>query len=223
MRPPWLRVLDGASLLAFALLSSAAALRLGPLPGAAHAPWILVGALAGVAAADLATGFVHWLGDRCFDADTPWIGRAVIQPFREHHVDPLGITRHGFVEVTGNNALALLPVVALGAWLAPAFGTSGLASGGLGALGTLALAALFSNPIHRWAHLPRVPAPLAWLQRYHLLLPPRHHARHHRGAHATHFCVVTGWMNPLVDRLGLFRALEPRRRHEHREAGVGRV
>lgn len=161
--------------------------------------WVGPGAIAGIAAADLATGIVHRIGDRCFHESTPWIGRTLIQPFREHHDDPTAITRHGFLEVTGNNALLLLPVLAWMGWLAPAFGGSAAASFTLPFLTAFVAAAFLSNPIHRCAHLARVPAPIAWLQRCRLLLSPEHHARHHQGGHQTHFCVVTGWMDPLID------------------------
>ncbi|MCP5058877.1 MAG: hypothetical protein GY937_19420 [bacterium] len=204
MRSRRLVIFDAISLTAFALASGWVATRLGS-PSAGAIGWIAFGAVAGIAAADLATGVVHWIGDRCFEESTPWIGGMLIQPFREHHEDPAAITRHGVLEVTGNNALLLLPVLALMVWFAPTFGGSAGASFGLAFLGAFATAGLLSNPIHRWSHLARVPAPLSWLQRHRLLLSPAHHALHHRGGHQTHFCVVTGWMNPLIDGLGRFR------------------
>ena len=59
------------------------------------------------AAADWLSGLAHWFCDTFFDEDTPVIGAALIQPFRgEHHRDPLAMTRHGFLELNGNNCLA---------------------------------------------------------------------------------------------------------------------
>ncbi|MBW2240741.1 MAG: hypothetical protein JRH01_02045 [Deltaproteobacteria bacterium] len=208
MRTRGLVIFDAVSVTAFALVSVWVATRLGA-PSEGSIGWIGLGALAGLAAADLATGAIHWIGDRCFRVSTPWIGRVLIQPFREHHGDPAAITRHGFLEVTGNNALLLLPVLALMAWFAPVFGHTAGASFGLAFLGAFAAAAVLSNPIHRWAHMRRVPASVAFLQRHRILLSPAHHARHHQGAHRTHFCVVTGWMNPLIDGLGRFRKRKP--------------
>lgn len=209
----------------FAGLALFSLARLGSMPAPQEFPLLVAAGGLGLLAADLGTGLVHWLGDRCFREETPWIGRVLIQPFREHHVDPLALTRHSFLEVTGNNALLLLPVMACVAWWAPAFGREALASSLVMFLWCGAWLAFASNPIHRWAHLPRVPAPVAWLQHTNILLSPAHHARHHRGAHDSHYCVATGWMNPIADRLGLFRALDRLRAKPEKavEVGLGRL
>jgi hypothetical protein len=46
------------------------------------------------------------------------------------------------------------------------------------------------------------------LQKAGFLITPKEHARHHSGGHDDHYCVVTGWMNPLLDRTGFWRGLE---------------
>ncbi|EQA44581.1 kua-ubiquitin conjugating enzyme hybrid localization domain protein [Leptospira broomii serovar Hurstbridge str. 5399] len=58
---------------------------------------------------DFISGFVHFLGDSFGNERTPYIGKVFIFPFREHHADPKGITRHDFVETNGNNCLVSLP------------------------------------------------------------------------------------------------------------------
>ncbi len=183
----------------------------------------------GVLAADFATGLVHWFGDRCGAPHTPLIGPTLIQPFREHHTDPAAITHHGSLEVMGNNALALLPILAWAALRASDFAGSALARFEVTFLLAFAALGLASNAIHRWAHMEEVARPVAWLQAHGWILSPTRHALHHQGEHDRGYCVATGWMNPLLDQLGLFRALDrlvrgsrtgwPRRR----EAGVGRL
>ncbi|EMO25210.1 kua-ubiquitin conjugating enzyme hybrid localization domain protein, partial [Leptospira interrogans serovar Bataviae str. HAI135] len=44
--------------------------------------------------ADFLSGLVHFLGDSVGSENTPIFGPAFIFPFRDHHVDPKGITRH---------------------------------------------------------------------------------------------------------------------------------
>lgn len=207
-RPRRLVALDALSLALFAASAAWVLARLGATPPLAWWPPLALAALAGVCAADLASGAAHWLFDRCFDESTPGIGPAFVRPFREHHRDPTAIVRHGFLEVSGNNALALSPGIWLCAPLAPGFGLDPVASAWLG-FGLAAIAAGFvSNQIHRWAHARSVPRAVRWLQRRRWILSPEAHARHHRGAHDRAYCVATGWMNPLADGLGLFRALE---------------
>jgi ubiquitin-conjugating enzyme E2 variant len=135
------------------------------------------------------------------------LGPLLIEPFRDHHRDPLGITRHGFVELSGNSALATLPVAGTLLWWGPPEEdvVSPFVHAGVTAL---AMALFATNLFHRWAHMPRPPAAAAWLQRSRLVLPPSVHAVHHRAAHDCSYCVTSGWLNPLLDRIGFFSRVE---------------
>jgi ubiquitin-conjugating enzyme E2 variant len=120
----------------------------------------------------------------------------------------MAITRHGFLEVSGNNALALCPVLWLGAGLAPGFGAGLVETLWLGFVLAAVAGAFVTNSIHRWAHAVEAPRFVRWLQRRGVILTPDHHALHHQGAHDRAYCVTTGWMNPLLDGLGVFRSVE---------------
>ncbi len=171
-------------------------------------------------AADVATGCVHWFCDTFFRDETPLLGSLVIRPFREHHRDPLAITRHGFLERNGNNALIGVPAAAgLLALTGPA--AEEPAAAVLLAFGlAVTLAGVATNQIHCWAHAPRVPRAVVWLQRCRLILPPAHHARHHGPAHRGAYCVTSGWMDPLLDGARVFEGLERGVRSLRRAAGV---
>lgn len=153
--------------------------------------WSLpVAAVAGWALADLASGLVHWAGDR--------LG---IRPFREHHDDPRAMTRHDFVETNGASCIGCLPLLAA----APVLSLHPL----LHALVLFtAIGALLSNQCHKWAHMAGagVPRTVRLLQRLRLILPPEAHRRHHAPPHDRHFCTASGWLNrPLDLLLGLTR------------------
>jgi len=75
-------------------------------------------------------------------------------------------------------------------------------------LTSLACGLVLTNQVHKWAHLPRVPQPVVWLQRAGLILSPQRHARHHASPDGRAFCVTTGWLNPVIDRAGIFTGLE---------------
>ena len=202
-------MLEGGALVVFAGLVGGLAARLvGAVTVGHEALALAIGLLAGYAVADLFTGLAHWFGDSFFEEDSPVVGPVLIQPFREHHRDPLAMTRHGLLELTGNSALILSPVLAVAWWWMPARpGWAPMLAGA--ALIGFALAALLTNLFHRWAHAaPRVPGPIARLQAWGLILPPGHHARHHQPPHLIGYCVTTGWANRWADATGFFRALE---------------
>jgi ubiquitin-conjugating enzyme E2 variant len=54
---------------------------------------------------------------------------------------------------------------------------------------------------HRWAHLPsvRVPRTVKALQNVGLLLDANTHRLHHRGKYDINFCIMNGWLNPLLN------------------------
>jgi ubiquitin-conjugating enzyme E2 variant len=176
------------------------------VPHAAASPLLFAGAcVAGWLAADLVTGFFHWLADRFGSPSTPVVGPALVRAFREHHADPRAITRRDFVETNGTNCAVSLPGL-LAALALPASGDAWLGAGAF--LGSLACACAATNQLHQWAHAERPPAAVRALQRLRVCLPPEHHARHHVPPHSTHYCVTSGWLNAPLDALGVFAALE---------------
>ncbi len=161
----------------------------------------------GVLCADFATGAVHWFCDRFFDETTPVLGQALIRPFREHHVDPQGMVRHGLLELHGNSAIPVIAV--LGA--ANLSESSPASPGGVALqlwLFSLCASSMATNQFHRWAHAPSVPGPVRWLQRHGVILSPERHALHHGGRFDRSYCMTSGWMNPLLDRIDFFGRIE---------------
>jgi len=226
-RPRHAERLDRAAVVLFLALWSWALLRLSPslLQPAALGP-ILLGAFAGYVLADLLSGTVHWIADRYFAPTTPLIGPLLIAPFREHHADASEIARHGFFEVSGNNALVSLPLVVAICFLPLPAAESSIPARlafahGLG-LG-LTLAVFLTNQLHGWAHQTTPPAPIRRLQRWGWILSRERHDLHHRH-HDRAYCVTSGWLNPLLDRIhffpGLERGIEALRRARRRRSRV---
>lgn len=174
---------------------------LGDVSDVPRALLLAPAAVLGYLLADLASGFVHWFGDSCFEPGTPVLGRLLIAPFREHHEDPLAMVRHGFLELHGNSGLVVAPLLLWMTWgrsASPLNGAGFLAQASLLSFG---IAALATNQFHRWAHDPTPPRVARWLQRHKLILPPERHARHHRPPHDNGFCVTVGWGNAILDPL----------------------
>jgi ubiquitin-conjugating enzyme E2 variant len=161
---------------------------------------ILVETFLAVVFVDFCSGVLHWLEDAYGSEKAPIIGRYVTTPNIRHHVDPMQFTHCSIWlrnRVTWTITLAALAVVAaLGA-----FSWFWASAGSLG---------LLSNEIHCWWR--RSPAQngpvVGWLQRARLIQSPLHHARHHRGGKNTRYCVVTDFVNPVLDRVDFFPRLE---------------
>lgn len=166
----------------------------------------LLGALVGYLVADFVSGTVHWFCDTFFSEDTPLLGPHLIQPFREHHTHPQIITQYSLLEQDGANYFILLPVLCYALFAGwPGGGAASLFVASI--LAGFAFGALCTNLFHRWAHASKVPPGVRWLQRRHLILSPGGHAIHHR-SYTGGFCVTSGWLNPVLDRLGFYARLE---------------
>lgn len=209
-RPLTIRALELASVAGFTAVCGALAVRLASVPW--EQPQLVsmcTGAVLGYLAADLVSGIVHWFCDTFFHDDTPLIGPAFIHPFREHHADPLSITRHGFLEVNGNSCLALLPVVTTVLLLGePRQGEAVPALFAQSMALAFALATFATNQFHKWAHQERPAAGVRWLQATRLILSPAHHDRHHTSPYRQAFCITAGWLDPVLDRTRLFERIE---------------
>ena len=207
-RPRWLTAIDLAAVTSFSILLARLCAGLAHSSHRLHRPWWLLAAVpSAYLAADLLSGVVHWFCDTFFDEDTPLVGQLVIHPFRDHHRDPLALTRHGFLEVSGNSCLALLPVLVPMALLrgTPSSATSAFI---VAFVVCFSLSVFATNQLHKWAHAPVRPRIVAWLQRSGLILSPEGHALHHRRPNRKAYCVTSGWLNPPLDAIDFFARLE---------------
>jgi ubiquitin-conjugating enzyme E2 variant len=172
------------------------------------AGWVCLAivALTAYLLADFISGFVHWAGDTLGDTSTPVLGKNFIMPFRYHHVDPKDITRHDFVETNGNNCIVVLAPLAASFLFLP--GETGVRFFACAMMAFVALFVVATNQFHKWAHADNLPRAAALLQRWGLILSKGHHDIHHTAPHHRHYCITVGWMNPLLNRVRFFRALE---------------
>ena len=132
--------------------------------------------------ADLFSCLFHFLGDTLR-----------LPSFWEHHTDPMIMTHLSFLF---RNA----EIMFLGAYLSPLI--IAVLPSIKPMLDLTVMLAMFSNETHRWAHLRRVnkpiPAVVARLQDWGLILTPERHARHHRGTFNTHFSIFAGVCDPVT-------------------------
>ena len=206
-RSAFARGVDWVALVLFAAAWGLAAAGLAARSEGAERLWLpLLAWPLGHLLADLLSGLLHWFADEFFEEDTPLLGPGLIYGFRDHHRNPRDILAHGLAEVSGYNALAMLPFLsALLLW------PSGDATSRVvhAVVLATALSIALTNQLHRLAHAERVHRAVAQLQRLGLILSPEAHARHHAAGDRA-YCVTAGWWNPLLDGLGVLGAVSRR-------------
>lgn len=150
--------------------------------------------------ADFGSGLLHWLEDGYGRPHWPLIGRWVTAPNLLHHARPRQFTRHGWLRSAG----VLLVLGGIVTLLALALDLMSWH------MVVVVLLGINANEIHKWAHQSTAERPriATVLQTIRLLQGPAHHARHHRGTKDPHYCVLTPFVNPLLERIQFWRRLE---------------
>lgn len=150
-------------------------------------------------AADLLTGVFHWWEDTYGRPDWPVIGQHVIRPNLVHHQDPVAMVRMTSFVCRNWQAAAALTVIGLV-----------LFAGGrlTWQLALVCALAAVGNETHAWTHSRPQGAMARLLVEMCLVTTPQQHARHHRPPYDAYFCTLTPWLNPILERLHFWRALE---------------
>jgi hypothetical protein len=146
--------------------------------------------------ADLITGFIHWIEDRYLKAEWPIVGKWIAAPNELHHAEPRAFLENNYWNRNNTTIIpALLAAAVFGYfqmwwWM------------------TIALMTSQANELHACAHRGNNPLFIKTLQETGIVQNARMHAMHHVSPFATHFCALSSWLNPFLDRLNFWRALE---------------
>ena len=146
-------------------------------------------------ASDLVTGAVHWWEDRYGDPSWPIIGPHVVAPNILHHREPRAFLAGSVIERNWTAAAPALLVAAV------------FAAVGWWWLALVGVFCACSNEVHAWSHQ-RCSRPIRALQLLGVFASHEDHARHHRSPFGSHYCVITGWLNPLLEVIGFWRVVE---------------
>ncbi len=157
-------------------------------------------AAATILIADFMTGFVHWMEDAYIREDWPVLGAVVARPNILHHHLPRHFVRKTWLQSCGIE-LAAGAVLIAAAW-------------GLDLLTwhvcLFALLVGNANEIHKWTHRSRRENG-RWISLLHdlrVLQTPKHHAIHHTDPKSTHYCVITDFLNPPLERIRFWVRIE---------------
>lgn len=157
---------------------------------------IFVQLLLGWLAADFLGGIVHWWEDRAAETRWPVLGRLVVKPNRKHHRSPLAFTRSSFL--SRNLTTTLAAIIASLVWL--------YACGPSLAWAAATIGGMIQSQVHFWSHT-AAPGWVRVLQEIGLFQSPRQHGEHHR-YETRRYCVLTNFVNPILDAVRFWHAIE---------------
>lgn len=150
---------------------------------------------------DFLTGFFHWLEDSYWSPETPILGKWIVVPNRAHHADGQAFLKKSWLESCWDLLIVAIIIIAAAYFLNRLTWEVWL----------FAVLVANANQIHKWAHIARdenKPWIIALLQKMYILQRPRHHGQHHRKPNNTHYCTMTNALNPILDKIKFWRALE---------------
>ncbi len=148
---------------------------------------------------DFVSGLIHWLEDAYAKPGMPLLSK-IAEENQLHHAKPRAFLTKTWWQSSWDIALAGLLVVTAAWWLEALSW----------AVMLFAFLVTNANQVHKWAHKNRTENSkiVLFLHQFNLLQSPRHHALHHFGSKNTHYCVLTNFLNPVLERINFWRRLE---------------
>jgi ubiquitin-conjugating enzyme E2 variant len=141
--------------------------------------------------ADLWSGIFHAVGDSKTLGNSKLV-KIIVSNNESHHEKPLAIVDQDFVPRNITSWIGTLLIAIPWFWFfGPSWVLAGMIAGGL-----------MVSEVHRWAHAPsKTPNWAKYVQRTGLFQSPKHHSLHHRPPHSVRFCLLTDYVNPILDRM----------------------
>ncbi len=149
--------------------------------------------------ADFVSGFIHWLEDVYAKPGMPFVHQITVDN-ELHHTRPREFLKKNWWQSSWDIALAATLLV-LGAWALDMLTWQ---------LVLFAVLVANGNQMHKWSHQNRHENPkiVTYLQKAYVLQTVKHHGKHHSGAKNTHYCVITNFLNPVLEKVNFWRGLE---------------
>lgn len=153
--------------------------------------------------ADIISGLVHWFADTYGKVEWPIIGNTFIRSFLEHHIDPLSITRHDWIETNGANFFIGIPLLSF-----MLFNIDLISHEVIILFAITNIWTALTNQFHKWAHQPNPNRLARTLQRSGLILDKEVHDIHHTRPFDKNYNITNGHTNIIFEKLKLYRIFE---------------
>ena len=162
--------------------------------------WYLFQVLLLWIAADFITGIVHWWEDTYGNPNWPILGKHVVEPNLVHHKQPTKLLEGSYWNRINTSVFAAA-IIGLVLWVL------GLHSW------QMIVCLLFcaqGNEIHAMSHRPdRFNGKIVlFLQKIGIFQSKKMHRWHHKAPYETNFCIMSDFVNPVLNKVGFWRKLE---------------
>jgi hypothetical protein len=150
--------------------------------------------------ADFISGVGHWLEDRYATLEMKLIANSIVKPNLEHHQTPKSFLTRTYWQ---RNDITICICICLGAIIS--------IMGCMSITIFLTLMILSQiNEVHAMAHqtIQNTPKWVLSLQKLGVLQSKKHHNLHHCRPFENRYCILTNYLNPVLDKIGFFRFLE---------------
>ncbi len=153
-----------------------------------------------ILAIDFISGLIHWAEDTFGSATTPIYGKWIVEPNTLHHAHPSAFISKNWWQSSWDLTL-VSGIIVFVSYLNDMLTWHVVLFAFLGAN---------ANQLHKYAHMPTAQVPLLvkFFQYIGLLQKAKHHALHHQGQKNNAYCVITPYLNPILDAIGFWRLLE---------------
>lgn len=150
--------------------------------------------------ADFITGAIHWWEDTYGNPTWPIIGKYVIMPNIEHHIKPRGLLQGTYFDRV-NTSFATAVIVIMILWLCGWHSWRMI---------VCLMFCVQGNEIHAMGHRSDKENGkiVLFLQKIGLIQRRKTHGWHHKAPYETNFCVMTEFVNPVLNKINFWMRLE---------------
>lgn len=148
---------------------------------------------------DFVSGLIHWLEDVYAKPGMLFISK-IAEENELHHTRPREFLKKNWWQSSWDIVLAVLILIVTTWWFKALTWEIVLFS----------ILITNANQIHKWAHKTKTENNMVvtFLQKIHVLQSVKHHGKHHSGEKNSHYCVMTPFVNPVLERINFWRGLE---------------
>lgn len=149
--------------------------------------------------ADFISGIGHWIEDAYGSPDVPFLGKYVFGPNIIHHKDPRAMLAGNFFYRNWTTWLAVILLMGPGLFIFPPL-----------FWGLTMFFVSMANEVHSWAHQSSSERHFLaqLLQDMAIVQTPKTHNSHHIAPYASHFCVISNILNPILEVFKFWVILE---------------